>query len=198
MNSSNSKLIRERFLNTLLEIADQVKKNSDSIDTNQILKLIELIVQINSNNGRIFVYGAGRSGFIGRCFAQRLMHLNISSCFVSDAVTYHYSKDDLLIVISGSGETTSPKAIAEEAKEIGGKIAFFTGNLKSKIATLSDLTIKVEGKSKEKAISQDSLAPFTSLFDISTLSILDSIGASLMVLLGLTENDIDKRHASIE
>ncbi len=118
MNSSNSKLIRERFLNSLLEIADQVKKNSDSIDTNQVLKLIELIVQINSNNGRIFVYGAGRSGFIGRCFAQRLMHLNISSCFVSDAVTYRYSKDDLLIVISGSGETTSPKAIAEEAKEI--------------------------------------------------------------------------------
>ena len=198
MNSSNSKLIRERFLNTLLEIADQVKKNSDSIDTNQVLKLIELIVQINSNNGRIFVYGAGRSGFIGRCFAQRLMHLNISSCFVSDAVTYRYSKDDLLIVISGSGETTSPKAIAEEAKEIGGKIALFTGNLKSTIATLSDLAIKVEGKSKEKATTQDSLAPFTSLFDISTLSILDSIGASLMVLLRITENDIDERHASIE
>jgi len=198
MNSSNSKLLRERFLNTLLEIADQVKKNSKSIDVNHILKLIDLIAEVNSNNGRIFVYGAGRSGFIGRCFAQRLMHLGINSCFVSDAVTYRYSKEDLLILVSGSGETTSPKAIAEEAKEIGGKIALFTGNPKSTIASLSDLVIKVEGKSKEKAISQSSLAPFTSLFDISTLSILDSIGASLMVLLGITENDIDKRHASIE
>ena len=198
MNNSNSKLLRERFLNTLLEIADQVKKNSDSIDQNQVLKLIELIVEIDSKDGRIFIYGAGRSGFIGRCFAQRLMHLGIKSCFVSDAVTYRYARGDLLIVISGSGETTSPKAIAEEAKEIGGKIALFTGNLKSTIATLSDLAIKVEGKSKEKATSQDSLAPFTSLFDISTLSILDSIGASLMLLLGITENDINKRHASIE
>ena len=198
LKSSNLKLAKDRFLNTIVEIAEQVKKNSDSIDTDQILKLIDLIIEVNSNDGRIFIYGAGRSGFIGRCFAQRLMHLNISSCFVSDAVTYRYSKDDLLIVISGSGETTSPKAIAEEAKEIGGKIALFTGNLKSTIATLSDLVIKVEGKSKEKAISQNSLAPFTSLFDISTLSILDSIGAALMVLLGITENDIDKRHASIE
>ena len=198
MNDSNSKLVKERFINTLLEIADQVRKNSDSIDADQILKLIELIVEIDSKDGRIFIYGAGRSGFIGRCFAQRLMHLGIKSCFVSDAVTYRYARGDLLIVISGSGETTSPKAIAKEAKEIGGKIALFTGNLKSTIATLSDLVIKVEGKSKEKAISQDSLAPFTSLFDISTLSILDSIGASLMILLGLTENDIDKRHASIE
>jgi len=198
MNSSNSKLLRERFLNTLLEIAGQVKKNSSSIDVDQILKLINLIVEVDSNNGRIFIYGAGRSGFIGRCFAQRLMHLGIKSCFVSDAVTYRYSKVDLLILVSGSGETTSPKAIAEEAREIGGKVALLTGNTNSKIATLSDLVIKVEGKSKEKAISQDSLAPFTSLFDISTLSILDSIGASLMVLLGITEDDIDKRHASIE
>ncbi len=126
------------------------------------------------------------------------MHLGINSCFVSDAVTYRYSNEDLLILVSGSGETTSPKAIAEEAKEIGGKIALFTANPKSTISRLSDLVIKVEGKSKEKAISQNSLAPFTSLFDISTLSILDSIGASLMVLLGITENDIDKRHASIE
>lgn len=198
MKTISSTLVKERFLNTLLEIADQVKKNSESINTNDILKLIELITEVTSNEGRIFIYGAGRSGFIGRCFAQRLMHLGIKSCFVSDAVTYRYSRNDLLIIISGSGETTSPKAIAKEAKKIGGKIALFTGNPKSTIALKSDLTIKVEGKSKEKAILQDTLAPFTSLFDISTLSILDSIGASLMVLLGISEKDIDKRHASIE
>ena len=198
MKKLDSNLIQERFLNTLLEIADQVKKNSDSIDLSQVLKLIDLILEIKSNNRRIFIYGAGRSGFIGMCFAQRLMHLGIKSCFVSDAVTYRYSKEDLLILVSGSGETTSPKAITEEAKEIGGKIALFTGNPKSTIGKLSDLTIKVEGKSKEDAISKESLAPFTSLFDISTLSILDSIGASLMVLLGITERDIDERHASIE
>jgi len=198
MNDFNSELIQERFLNTLLEIANQVKKNSDTIDTNKVLKLIELIVEVDSKDGRIFIYGAGRSGFIGRSFAQRLMHLGIKSCFVSDAVTYRYTKDDLLIVISGSGETTSPKAITKKAKEIGGKIALFTGNPKSSIALLSDLSIKVEGKSKEKAISRETLAPFTSLFDISTLSILDSIGASLMVLLDKTEEDIDERHASIE
>ncbi|MHA1477298.1 MAG: 6-phospho-3-hexuloisomerase [Promethearchaeota archaeon] len=198
MKKLDSNLIQERFLNTLLEIADQVKKNSDSIDLSQVLKLIDLILEIKSNNRRIFIYGAGRSGFIGRCFAQRLMHLGIKSCFVSDAVTYRYSKEDLLILVSGSGETTSPKAIAKEAKVIGGKIASFTGNPKSTIGMLSDLTIKVEGKSKERAISKESLAPFTSLFDTSTLSILDSIAASLMALLGITEKDIYERHASIE
>lgn len=198
MNDLNSNHIRKRFLNTLSEIAETVKKNTVSVDTTQILKLIDLIVDINSKDRRIFIYGAGRSGFIGRCFAQRLMHLGIKSCFVSDAVTYNYGKEDLLVIISGSGETTSPKAIAEKAKEIGGKIALLTGNPKSSIALLSDLVIKLEGKSKEKAMTQETLAPFTSLFDISTLSILDSIGASLMLILEISEEDIDERHASIE
>lgn len=189
---------KKRFVETMLEIANQVKINSEIIDTAQILQLIDLILKINDNEAMVFVYGAGRSGFIGRCFAQRLMHLGISSCFVSDAVTHQYTAKDLVIIISGSGETTSPVAIAQKAKKIGGKIALFTGNNESTIGKLSDIIIKVEGKSKDVATTQKTLAPYTSLFDISTLSILDSIGGTLMNILGVTEQDIDKRHATIE
>ena len=126
------------------------------------------------------------------------MHLGIKSCYVSDAVTHQYTEKDLLILISGSGETTSPVAIAQKAKKIGGKIALLTGNPESTIGNLSDIVVKIEGKSKDVAISQDTLAPYTSLFDISTLSVLDSMGGMLMRILGVTEADIDKRHASIE
>jgi len=190
--------IIERLGKTLQEIAEKINLNSRSIDSTVVLKLIEEILQKHDNNAMVFIYGAGRSGFIGRCFAQRLMHLGIQSCFISDAVTHRYTKRDLLILISGSGETTSPKSIANKAKEIGGRIALFTGNLKSSIAKISDLIIKIEGKSKDKATSQETLAPYTSLFDISSLAILDSIGGILMETLGITEGDIDKRHASIE
>ncbi|MHA1291660.1 MAG: SIS domain-containing protein, partial [Promethearchaeota archaeon] len=109
-----------------------------------------------------------------------------------------YTNKDLLVIISGSGETTSPVAIAKKAKKIGGKIALLTGNLNSTIGKLSNIAIKIKGKSKDLAISQETLAPYTSLFDISTLSVLDSIGGMLMKLLNVTEADIDKRHASIE
>ena len=54
MKKSNSNEVRARFLNTLLEIAEQVKKNSDSIDTNQVLQLIDMIIEVNSKDGRIF------------------------------------------------------------------------------------------------------------------------------------------------
>ena len=189
---------KERFTNTMMEIVNQVKKNSEVINLDDNMKLIDLISQIKSDNNMVFVYGAGRSGFIGRCFAQRLMHLGIKSCFVSDAVTHQYTSEDLVIIISGSGETTSPVAIAQKAKEIGGKIALLTGNPNSSIGKLSDCIIKIEGKSKDVAIAQKTLAPYTSLFDISTLSVLDSIGGVIMEILGVTETDIDKRHASIE
>lgn len=193
-----SKDINKRFSDTMAEIAQQIKKISRLVDKGIILDLITLILDIHKNDNRIFIYGAGRSGFIGRCFAQRLMHLGIKSCFISDAVTPQYTEKDLLIIISGSGETTSPVAIARKAKEIGGKIAVLTNNPESTIGKISNIIIKIEGKSKDKAISQETLAPYTTLFDISTLTVLDSIGATLMELLGVTEKDIDKRHASIE
>ena len=154
----NEEQIKKRFISTILEISNQVKRNSEIIDTNSCLKLINFIIEIHKEKNRVFIYGAGRSGFVGRCFAQRLMHLGINSCFVSDAITYQYNKKDLLVLISGSGETTSPVAIAQKAKKIGGKIALLTGNLNSTIGKLSDCVIKIEGKSKDIAISQETLA----------------------------------------
>ena len=189
---------QDRFNETMLEIANQVKKNANIINFNDVLNIIDLILHIHDENNKVFIYGAGRSGFIGRCFAQRLMHLGIRSCFISDAVTYQYEETDLLVLISGSGETTSTVAIAKKAKEIGGKIILLSNNPKSTIGKISDYIIDIKGKSKDVALSQETLAPYTSLFDISTLAVLDSIGGVLMKKLGVTEADIDKRHASIE
>jgi 6-phospho 3-hexuloisomerase len=182
----------------MAEIANQVEVNTNTLDFKDVINTIELILEIKDSKNIIFIYGAGRSGFIGRCFAQRLMHLGIKSCYISDAVTYQYTNKDLLILISGSGETTSTVAISKKAKEIGGKIISFCSNPKSTIGNLSDYVIEIKGKSKDVALTQKTLAPYTSLFDISTLAVLDSIGGILMEKLNVSEEDIDKRHATIE
>jgi 6-phospho-3-hexuloisomerase len=186
------------FINTLSEIANQILTFSKIIDWKEISNLVTSILHTKGNGNIIFIYGAGRSGFVGRCFAQRLMHLGIRTCFISDTITYRYTKNDLLIIVSGSGETISSLAISKKAKEIGGKIGLFTNNPESSIGKIADYIIMVEAKSKDRAISINSLAPYTSLFDITTLSILDSIGAVLMKKLSVTENDIDNHHASLE
>lgn len=189
---------KTRFLATIDEIIKNLKKNDEIINFEKINDLTDLIIKTYGNNKMVFLYGAGRSGFIGRSFAQRLMHLGIKSCYISDAVTHRYTAEDLLIIISGSGETITPLALAKSAKKIGGKIVLFTANPYSNIAKLSDLIVQVEGKSKDKATVEETLAPYTSLFDISTLVILDAIGSVLMKILGVSEEDVDKRHASIE
>ncbi len=190
--------IKKRFTETIVEIAQQLQKISEIVNKDKILELINFIIDTHKKKNRVFVYGAGCSGFIGRCFAQRLMHLGINSCFVSDAVTHQYTENDLLIIISGSGETTSPVAFALKANRIGGKSALFTANPNSLIGKIANITIEIKGKSKDVALSETSLAPYTSLFDISTLSVLDSIAAALMYRLGETELDISRRHATIE
>jgi 6-phospho 3-hexuloisomerase len=187
-----------RFNETMLEIANQIIENSDSINSKTILNVVNLILEIHNGRNIIFIYGAGRSGFIGRSFAQRLMHLGIQTCFISDAITYQYKGKDLLLLISGSGETTSTVAIAKKAKQIGGKIVLLSNSATNTIGKISDLVIKIKGKSKNLALSENTLAPYTSLFDISTLAVLDSIAGVLMTELGVTESDIDNRHASIE
>jgi len=184
--------------NTLVEISEKINFNSKQIKSENILKLVKEILTVKSADNMVFLYGAGRSGFIGRCFVQRLMHLGIKSCFISDAITHQYTKDDLLILISGSGETTSTVAIALNAKEIGGKIILLTANSLSSIARISHLIIEILGKTKDKALLENTYAPYTTLFDISALTILDSIAGVLMKILGVTEGDINKRHASIE
>jgi 6-phospho-3-hexuloisomerase len=195
MNFEESK---DRFIKTIYEINKFLLKNSEIIDYEKIFQLLDLLVNHYTNNKMIFLYGAGRSGFIARCFAQRLMHLGFKSCYISDTITYRYKKDDIILIISGSGETPTSVTIARTAKEIGGKIVVFTANPLSSISKIADLIIQIEGKSKDRAISKDTLAPYTSLFDISTLAILDTIGGIIMKRLGVSESEIDKRHASVE
>jgi 6-phospho-3-hexuloisomerase len=189
---------KQLFNATINEVIENLHKNNELVDFEKIEQFLGLLIKSYTNNKMVFIYGAGRSGFIGRTFTQRLMHLGFKACFISDTVTYRYKANEILIIISGSGETTSPLAIAKKAKEIGGKVILLTVNPLSSIAKLSDLIIQIEGKSKDKATESKTLAPYTSLFDISTLAILDTIGGIIMKILGVSENEIDKRHASIE
>ena len=90
---------------------------------------------------RIYVAGAGRSGFVAKAFAMRLMHLGFDAYVVGETVTPSFSKEDTLVVFSGSGETTSIVDISEIAKGIGGRICLVTASPASKIARIADCVV---------------------------------------------------------
>ncbi|MHA1753616.1 MAG: 6-phospho-3-hexuloisomerase [Candidatus Helarchaeota archaeon] len=184
-----------RFKQTMEQIADNINKIKDKIVEHDINEFVKYIY----DSRKIFIYGAGRSGFIGRAFAQRLMHLGFDSIFIGDSITPQFIANDLLILISGSGKTTSTVAIARKSKELNGKIILITSHPESTIGKISDLIINIQSKSKADLNSgHDILAPYTSLFDITTLAFFDSIARVIMDEKNITEQDINRRHATLE
>lgn len=149
---------------------------------------------------RIFVAGAGRSGLAGRAFAMRLMHFGFDAFVIGEIATPAYSKDDLLVVCSGSGETGSLVSIAEKAKRIGGKIALVTIVAESTIGRLADRRLILPAPSpKAKAGGAvGSIQPMGSLFEQASLLLLDAVILELMARRGVESEQMFSRHANLE
>ncbi|MFX1518054.1 MAG: 6-phospho-3-hexuloisomerase [Promethearchaeota archaeon] len=181
------------FYHTVEEIISHLEEFLQELKDEEV---IDICIEIILNARKIFIYGAGRSGMVGKMCTQRLMHLSLPSYFLSETLTPRFTPNDCLIVISGSGETLTPVSISKGAKEIGGKIIALTANPHSTIGQIADHVILVKGQTKDA--KQEALAPFTSLFDITALVVLDSMTRSIMNRIGKTEDDIHQTHASLE
>lgn len=141
---------------------------------------------------KIFVVGIGRSGFVGKAFAMRLMHLGYRAFVVGETITPRIGKGDLLIAISGSGETGYVVAIAKKAKELGAKVIAVTSSQTSTLAKFSDLVILLKSKfGKEVA----NIAPLGTIFELTAMVFFDSIIAEIMERKKLKEEDLAKRHS---
>jgi 6-phospho-3-hexuloisomerase len=157
---------------------------------------------------RIFLMGAGRSGLVAKAFAMRLMHLGFDVFVVGESTTPALKSDDLVIAISGSGETISVTNLAKVSKDIDSKLVAFTSNPDSTLGKLADVIAVVKG-GRKSGIDEDylerqmrgeyvSIAPLGTLFEITSLIILDAIISELMSLTGKSEADLNSRHATLE
>ncbi len=185
-------------------ITNHVERTVDELDEEQV----EAFLRAITDSEKVFIYGAGRSGLVGKAFAMRLMHLGINVFVVGEIITPAIEKNDVLITISGSGETTSAVNAAKIAKKIGAKVAVITTYPHSSLGKLADITVVVRGRTKlrgEKDFVMRQikgehypLAPLGTLFEVGVMIFLDAVIAELMVRLGKTEEEMLIRHASIE
>ncbi len=185
-------------------ITNHVERTVDELDEEQV----EAFLRAITDSEKVFIYGAGRSGLVGKAFAMRLMHLGINVFVVGEIITPAIEKNDVLITISGSGETTSAVNAARIAKKIGAKVAVITTYPQSSLGKLADITVVVRGRTKlrgEKDFVMRQikgehypLAPLGTLFEVGVMIFLDAVIAELMVRLGKTEEEMLIRHASIE
>ena len=92
---------------------------------------------------RLYVSGAGRSGFIAKAFGMRLMHIGFEVYVVGETITPPLRPGDLLLVISGSGETLSMISISRTAKELGGRVCLITATPDSHIGGIADCVVNL-------------------------------------------------------
>jgi 6-phospho-3-hexuloisomerase len=176
-----------------------------SIDSEEINRMVETILE--THDRKILLLGSGRSGFVGRAFALRLMHLGFNVYVSGETITPALTPDDLVLVLSGSGTTTTVVAQAGVAKEVGSKIVAVTSHPDSPLAELADEVVVVKGRTKIDQIfdyegrqiaGEYDNAPLGTMFELSVMVFLDSVIAELMQKLGIHEIDLRRRHANAE
>jgi len=150
--------------------------------------LIELII----SKEKIFVYGSGRSGLIGQLFSVRLVQLGLNVYFVGDMTTPIIGKNDLTILVSNTGRTTSVVQTAEIARRIGSHVVALTSSPTSRLAAASNTAIIFNVKKTEE---DSKLAPLGTIFEDTVLFFFDCIIPELMKRLNVSEADMQKRHA---
>jgi 6-phospho 3-hexuloisomerase len=176
-----------------------------SADDDQIDQMVEIILA--SKHKKILVIGSGRSGFVGRAFALRLMQIGFNAFVSGETITPALSQGDLIVAISGSGNTTTVVAQVEVAKEIGAGIIAITSHTNSQIGKLADFIVEIKGRTKDdieidyvrrQITGEYNRAPMGTMFELSALVLLDSTIAEIMERSGQSEIDLKRRHANTE
>ena len=181
-------------MNKRREVENELVELMDKVSDEQIEKFEEVLEGAN----RIFTSGMGRSGFMMRGFAMRLMHMGYKTYVVGETTTPAILEGDLLVLGSGSGKTSGLVAMAKKAKEMGAKIALISSNDKDGIAELADVVITVGAQTKDKSDSGSSIQPMGTLFEQGLLLVCDSVILDITEDLDTDGAEMYKNHANLE
>lgn len=130
----------EKQLKTILEYT----KEYPSFIEPQIDKIDEIYSSIDTASS-IHVYGKGRTGSIAVSFALRLSHFGYRTYFLGDVIKEPFTKDDVLVLFSGSGDTSEVVEVAKKGKSTGTKVIGITSFNNSPLAENSNLVFLLPG-----------------------------------------------------
>lgn len=154
----------------------------------------QLTAKLDKAN-RIFIAGAGRSKLVGNFFAMRLVHGGYDVSVVGEIVTPSIKQGDLLIIISGSGETEQLIAFTKKAKAVGADIILISAKSSSTIGDLSDGVFQVGSEDQYRKVKG---MPMGTVFELSTLCFLEAMVAHIIWEKGIPEEEMRERHANLE
>ncbi len=169
---------------TLLNLSEQFNKA-------QYKLALSLMLQCK---GHVIICGMGKSGHVGRKISATLASTGTPSFFVHPAEAFHgdlgmITCDDVVILISNSGETDEILKLIPSLKNFGNRTIAITGGLQSTLAKNADAVLEIKMQSES---CPNNLAPTTST--TLTMAIGDALASALMNKRHFMPNDFARYH----
>jgi len=144
--------------------------------------------------GRVILSGMGKPGHIARKISATLSSTGTKSFFMHPAEASHgdlgvISKDDVLLVLSYSGETQELFSMLNYAKRFGVPIIGITKNPNSTLANASTVTILMPNV---REACPNNLAPTTS--STIMLALGDALAVCLLEMRNFSKDDFKQFH----
>ena len=183
-------LIIEKAKEVIRVEAEAVAALSSRID-GTFVEAVELMFECK---GRVIVTGVGKSGLVARKIAATLASTGTAAFFIHAAEGLHgdlgvVREEDVILMVSKSGETNEITALIPQLKNIGVKLITITGTLDTSLTRVSDIVL--DASVKEEACPHD-LAPTAS--STAALVLGDALAVALLDRRGFTMEDFASIH----
>jgi arabinose-5-phosphate isomerase len=175
---------------TIYEEINEVSKLADYID-DAFASVVQLVL---SSKGRVIMSGIGKSAIIGQKIVATLNSTGTPAVFMHAADAIHgdlgiIQKDDIVFVISKSGNTPEIKALVPLVKQFGNPLIAIVGNTQSVLALSANYVLNV---TVSKEACPHNLAPTTST--TAQLLMGDALAVTLLKCRNFSSNDFSKYH----
>lgn len=187
MNSNN---IISTAVSTIQLEADAIKKLQDYIDAD----FVKAIESVAASKGRLVVSGIGKSAIVAQKIVATFNSTGTPALFMHAADAIHgdlgmVQKDDVIIIISKSGDSPEIKVLVTLIKNFGNLLIAIVGNTSSFLARQSDIILNT---TVDQEACPNNLAPTTST--TAQMVMGDALAICLMEMKGFGTADFAKFH----
>ena len=171
--------------------ANAIAQTATRLQAAQVERVVELIAACK---GKVVILGVGKSGIIGQKIAATMTSTGTAALYLHPSDALHgglgiVQPDDVVIVLSNSGETDEIVGMLPYLKNRQVAIIAIAGNLNSTLAQRADAVLDA---SVDQEACPLNLAPTTST--TVALAIGDALAMTVMKVKGLTPDDFAVNH----
>ena len=171
--------------------SEAIERTASRLQQSEVERTVELLAGCK---GKIVILGVGKSGIIAHKIAATMTSTGTAAIYLHPSDALHggigiINSDDVVMLLSNSGETDELIAMLPYLKRRGVPIVALVGNMNSTLANRADAVVDA---SVDQEACPLNLAPTTST--TVALALGDAFAMTLMQVKGLTTDDFAINH----